>query len=152
MLSYFPRNVSPSKELLLIKFEELILNILASPQNRELCVHFHAIRDEGKVSVRDMMEKNFMFNMSIEEYARLCARSLSTFKADFHDIYKTSPGKWLTTRRLEYAKLLIETTSESINEIALKSGFKNTSHFVRIFKEQYGKPPLQYRQVQLIHV
>lgn len=151
VLSYFPKNVSPPKELLLLKFEELILNILASPQNRELCTHFHAIRDQGKVSVRDMMEKNFMYNMSMEEYARLCARSLSSFKTEFCDVYNTSPGKWLITKRLEYAKFLLETTSDSVGDVSFKSGFKNTSHFVRIFKEQYGKPPLQYRQVQMTH-
>ncbi len=90
-----------------------------------------------------------MFSMSLEEYARLCGRSLSVFKVEFQNIFKTSPGKWLIQKRLEYASLLIETTQESINDIAFKSGFKNTTHFVKVFKDTYGASPLQYRLKKL---
>ena len=151
VLSYFPKPVSPPGELLVIKFEELILNILTSPDNDELSAHLLSIRKDDKVAIRETMEKYFMHPLSLNEYARLCARSLSTFKADFFDTFKTSPGKWLITKRLEHARLLIETTEDSVSEIAAKAGFKNTSHFVRIFKDTYGKPPLQYRQVRLVY-
>ena len=43
VLSYFPKSVSPPGELLVIKFEELILNILASPDNEELSAHLLSI-------------------------------------------------------------------------------------------------------------
>ena len=146
VLSYFRKPVSPPRELLSIKFEELILNILTDPQNKELAAYFRSVHDNGKVPVRTIMETFFMNNMSLDQYARLCARSLSAFKSEFVEIYGTSPGKWLTSRRLEYAKLLIETTDEPVSEVSFRSGFRNTSHFVRIFKDTYGKPPLQYRQ------
>ena len=145
VLSYFPKAVSPPGELLVIKFEELILNILTSPDNGELSAHLLSIRKNDKVCIRETMEKYFMHPLSLNEYARLCARSLSSFKADFFDTFKTSPGKWLMTKRLEHARLLVETTEAPVSEVAAKAGFKNTSHFVRIFKETYGKPPLQYR-------
>jgi AraC family transcriptional regulator, exoenzyme S synthesis regulatory protein ExsA len=145
VLSYFPKPVSPPGELLVIKFEELILNILTSPDNDELSAHLLSIRKNDKVCIRETMEKYFMHPLSLNEYARLCARSLSTFKADFFETFKTSPGKWLMTKRLEHARLLIETTEAPVSEVAAKAGFKNTSHFVRIFKDTYGKPPLQYR-------
>ena len=151
VLSYFPKSVSPPGELLVIKFEELILNILTSPDNDELSAHLLSIRKNDKVGIRETMEKYFMHPLSLNEYARLSARSLSSFKADFFETFKTSPGKWLMTKRLEHARLLIETTEASVSEIAAKAGFKNTSHFVRIFKEAYGKPPLQYRQVRLVY-
>lgn len=145
VLSYFPKPVSPPGELLVIKFEELIVNILTSPDNGELSELLLSIRKNDKVCIRETMEKYFMHPLSLNEYAQLCARSLSSFKADFFDAFKTSPGKWLMTKRLEHARLLIETTEISVSEVAAKSGFKNTSHFVRIFKETYGRPPLQYR-------
>ncbi len=151
VLSYFPKSVSPPGELLVIKFEELILNILASPDNEELSAHLLSIRKNDKVCIREIMEKYFMHPLSLNDYARLCARSLSTFKADFFDTFKTSPGKWLMTKRLEYARLLVETTEAPVSEVAAKAGFKNTSHFVRIFKDTYGKPPLQYRQGRLVY-
>jgi len=151
VFSYFPKSVSPPGELLVIKFEELIVNILTSPDNDELSANLLSIRKNDKVCIRETMEKYFMHPLSLNEYARLCARSLSSFKADFFDTFKTSPGKWLMTKRLEHARLLIETTEAPVTEVAAKAGFKNTSHFVRIFKDTYGKPPLQYRQVRLVH-
>jgi AraC-like DNA-binding protein len=150
VLSYFVKSISPPPELLMIKFEELILNILASPLNQELSSHLLSIRIHDKICIRETMEKYFTHSMSLTEYARLCARSLSSFKADFFETFKTSPGKWLMAKRLEHARLLLETSYESVSEIASKAGFKNTSHFVRIFKETYGKPPLQYRHAEVI--
>lgn len=145
VMSYFPQRVSPPRELLRIKFEELILNVLNSESNRALATYLRKWHQTGKVSIQSVMENSFMYNMSLEEYARLCARSLSTFKADFYETYKMSPGKWLIETRIHYAKCLLETSDEPINDIAFKSGFKNTTHFVRVFKERYHVPPLQYR-------
>lgn len=150
VLTYFRKAATPSRELLTVKFEELILNVLSSPQNQELADHFAAIYSCGKIPIRSVMEQFFMSNMSLAEYARLCARSLSAFKAEFQEVYGMSPGKWLMARRLEFARHLLETTEEPISDVTLRSGFKNTSHFVRLFKERYGKPPLQYRQQRVM--
>ncbi|HLT80338.1 MAG TPA: AraC family transcriptional regulator [Cyclobacteriaceae bacterium] len=152
VLTYFKKAGTPSRELLTVKFEELILNILSSSQNEQLADHFAAIYSCGKVPLPAIMEQFFMSNMSLAEYARLCARSLSAFKAEFQEVYGMSPGKWLISKRLEFARHLLETTEESISDITLRSGFKNTSHFVRLFKETYGKPPLQYRQQKMLTV
>ena len=145
VLSYFRRESPPSDELLKVKVEELLLNILSGSINHSLARYLQRIRDSGKVSLHEMMESSFMYPMSLNEYARLCARSLSTFKSDFFDTYKTTPGRWLIKSRIHYAKVLVETTDDSVNDIAFKSGFKNTAHFVKVFKETYGAPPLQYR-------
>ena len=48
--------------------------------------------------------------------------------------------------RLTHAKQLLETTEESVTEIALQSGFSNVSYFIRAFKNAYDKPPLKYRK------
>ena len=145
LLSYFSKEVSPTRELLKIKFEELLLSLLTSEQSQSLASCLRNIHERSKVSIRDVMETSFMFNMSLEEYAKLCARSLTVFKSEFYDIYKMTPGKWLIQARLRHAKVLIESTEDSINDIAFKSGFKNTAHFVKVFKDQYGMPPHQYR-------
>ncbi|MBQ2236502.1 MAG: AraC family transcriptional regulator [Clostridia bacterium] len=35
-------------------------------------------------------------------------------------------------------------SGKSVNETAVLSGFVNTSHFIRTFKNETGKTPLQY--------
>lgn len=145
MLSYFSKDVAPTADLLKLKFEELLLNILTNVSNTSLGSCLRGIRECRTISLRDVMEQSFMYPMSLQEYARLCARSLSTFKADFQAIYKMSPGKWLIRARLQYAKILLETTDDTVGDIAFTSGFKNTTHFVKVFRDTYGMPPLQYR-------
>lgn len=145
VLSYFSREVAPSSDLLKIKFEELLLNVLTGAPNRALAQCLRSLRGCGKVSLREVMETSFMYPMSLEEYARLCARSLSAFKSEFQEVYGTSPGRWLMAARLQYAKVLLETTEDAVSDVAFRSGFKNTAHFIRVFKEQYGAPPNQYR-------
>jgi AraC-like DNA-binding protein len=87
-----------------------------------------------------------MFNLTIEEYARIAGRSVASFKREFNEHYGTSPGKWLTHKRLEQAKLYLVTSKKTIGEIIYDTGFENISHFSRIFKENYGLSPMQYRQ------
>jgi AraC-like DNA-binding protein len=91
------------------------------------------------------MEANFFSNLSMEEFAKLCARSLSGFKQDFKNIYHTTPGKWLLEKRLEYSRYLLKTTGNSLDEICTGSGFENLSHFIRVFKNKYGLTPGKYK-------
>ena len=48
--------------------------------------------------------------------------------------------------RIKAAQNLIERSSDSIAEIAAKTGFKTTAHFRRVFKDATGLSPQQYRQ------
>ena len=147
VLNYFSQDTPPLKELLEIKFKELIMSILSGGKNSLLCHYFHEVCHDQKRSIKSIMEDNFAFNLKLAEYAKLCSRSLATFKRDFVKIYHTTPGRWLKVKRLEYAKFLLETTDMNINEITLESGFENTSHFVKSFKETYQYPPLHYKKL-----
>jgi transcriptional regulator GlxA family with amidase domain len=91
------------------------------------------------------MEANFTFNLSIHEFARIAQRSEAAFKREFREYYKTSPGRWLIHKRLEYSRNLLTTSNKTVSEIAFVSGFENLSHFSRVFKNKYQLSPLQYR-------
>jgi transcriptional regulator GlxA family with amidase domain len=106
------------------------------------------LSDNFKKPIWQVMENNYMYNLNIGEFAQISSRSLASFKRDFFDYYKTTPGKWLTRRRLERARLLLHTTKLSISDVVFSSGFENTSHFSRIFKEKFGLSPLQFRKNQ----
>jgi AraC-like DNA-binding protein len=146
VLSYFPQQRPPGDSLLRVKFEEFIINILSNPHNPGLASYFDHIRSNSKVSIKEIMEVNFASNLNLTEFAKLAGRSLSTFHRDFRKEYGTSPRRWLTQKRLAYAKLLLETTDYSINEVAFESGFENPSHFIRIFKDKYQSTPLRFKQ------
>ena len=57
----------------------------------------------GKLDLVEFMEKNYMFNLSLEKFGYLTGRSLTTFKKDFEKVFQSTPGKWLTHKRLQLA-------------------------------------------------
>lgn len=48
--------------------------------------------------------------------------------------------------RIKAAQHMIETTGDSISEVAERTGFMTSAHFRRVFKEATGFSPQQYRQ------
>lgn len=93
------------------------------------------------LSLQRIMDENYCFNLNMSAYASLCNCSLSTFKRDFEKISNTTPGKWLTERRLEHAMHLLSNMHKTVSEAAFESGFENLSHFSRASKERFGISP-----------
>jgi AraC family transcriptional regulator, exoenzyme S synthesis regulatory protein ExsA len=133
----------PDKKLLELKFRELIMILSSGDKNKSLTGYFATLCNTSKPSLYDVMENNYNYPMNLDEYARLSGRSLSAFKRDFKKIFKKTPGRWLTEKRLELAKYLLQHTDKSVTETALDSGFINNSHFNRVFKEKYDITPLE---------
>ncbi len=147
--TYFSQDLSPSVHLLKLKFKELVLQILTTDFNTPLKKYFLSTLKESKENIESVMRKNLLFNLTIEDYAKLCNRSLSSFKRDFKQTFGISPLQWLIEERLKYAKTRLLTTDESINDIAFHSGFETTPHFIRSFKKHYGLSPLRFRRQAL---
>jgi AraC family transcriptional regulator, exoenzyme S synthesis regulatory protein ExsA len=146
MRTYFAEKEKPSEPLLRLKLKELIVSILTSGRNPALAAYFRRLGEGTLPSVVETMEANFRFNLSLEEYARLCHRSLSSFKRDFQSHFQEAPGKWLLRKRLDYSAALLRTSKMNVTEIAFESGFEDVSHFSRVFKERFHAPPMSYRQ------
>ncbi len=146
MVPYFSQQPPPSETLLELKFKELLFHILSDPANADLLAYINSIDDHYKTPLWQVMEANYTFNLPVDEFARIAQRSVGAFKREFHEYYHTTPGKWLTQKRLEYAKDLLDTSRKNVSEITDESGFENITHFSRIFKEKYGSSPLQYRK------
>jgi len=146
VFTYFGSKEKPPVPLLELKFRELILNIITSGCNESLTSYFLSLCEENKHSLREIMERNFIYNMKLEDFAQLTGRSLSKFKRDFIAVFKTTPARWLMNKKLDYAKHLLETTDKNINELSYDSGFENVSHFIRIFKKVFRVTPHQYKK------
>lgn len=146
MRTYLAGEEKPPEPLVRLKFKELVVSVLTSGGNAELASYFLTIGANESPSVAQIMEANFQFNLSLEEYATLCHRSLSSFKREFQARFQESPGKWLLRRRLDHAARLLQHSRMNVTEIAFESGFEHVSHFSRVFKERFGVPPIVYRQ------
>lgn len=56
-----------------------------------------------------------------------------------------SPIELLRQMRLERGKVLLNSTTKTVAEIAFEVGFGTPSYFTTCFKKQYGKVPMEYR-------
>jgi AraC-like DNA-binding protein len=97
----------------------------------------------GKIDLVNFMQRNFMFNMSLEKLGYLTGRSLSTFNRDFKKLFHTTPQKWLTEKRLELAYYHLAEKKRKPTEVYLEVGFEDLSHFSFSFKKKYGLSPNQ---------
>lgn len=83
----------------------------------------------------------------LPDHIRLSGVSESQFRRAFHRYLATTPQAYLTERRLEAARRLLETTDRTVEEIAESIGFESLAHFTRRFKAAAGVPPGRYRQI-----
>jgi AraC-like DNA-binding protein len=97
----------------------------------------------GKIDLLNFMQRNYMFNTSLEKLGYLTGRSLSTFNRDFKKLFHTSPQKWLTDKRLELAYYHLTEKRKKPTEVYLEVGFEDLSHFSFVFKKKYGVSPNQ---------
>ncbi len=63
----------------------------------------------------------------------------------FRETTGYTPHAYLSNARLRQARLLLETTNATAEDIALSCGFSDYPHFYRMFKGRFGMSPMQYR-------
>lgn len=143
VLPFFEAEVKPSEELLRLKMAEGLYVLLNT--DKSLYASLFDFTDPWKIDLMDFMEQNYMDNLSLEEMASYTGRSLSTFKRDFRKYSELTPQRWIIRRRLEAACELLRTSQLKVSEVCGKVGFKNLSHFSKIYKERYGVAPTEMR-------
>lgn len=145
VFNYFKKGGTLPKDLIELKFKELFYNIILNPKNKLLSSFFNSVTNQDKTDLNYLMMKNFHSDLTLEEYANLSGRSLSSFKRDFKLHFNDTPRKWINNRRLEYAKTLLENSNLNVSEVCYESGFKNPSHFNTAFKEAFQLPPNKFK-------
>ena len=146
VLPYFSAITPPPEKLVELKFRELLLHIITNKENREITAYFSRLASTSEDDLQEIMESNCLYNLQLHDYARLCHRSLSSFKRSFHETFGMAPGRWLLQKRLEAASRLLKQSDKLVADAAFESGFQNIAHFNRVFKQHYGISPLQYRK------
>ena len=129
-----------------VKREELLIILLK--QNPALASVFFNFSIPQRIDLETFMNKNFRFNIKLEQFAFLAGRSLSTFKRDFNKIFNEMPGTWLTRKRLEEAHFQIKNKNKRPGDVYLEVGFENLSHFSYAFKKQFGISPVEVQKAQ----
>lgn len=144
VIPYFDMAAKPADEILKQKMIEGIYVILNTDVN--LYASLFDFIDPWKMDIMNFMEKNYMNELSMAEMAYFTGRSLSTFKRDFRQCSNLTPQKWLIRRRLQAAYELIRKGGRNVSEICYSVGFKNLSHFSKVYKDTFGVAPTGHIQ------
>lgn len=141
IVPYFDAEERPADEVLKLKMIEGIYIILNTDVN--LYASMFDFIDPWKIDIMEFMEKNYMNELSMAEVAYYTGRSLSTFKRDFKQYSDLTPQKWLIQRRLQAAYELIRKGDRKISDVCYDVGFKNLSHFSKVYKDAFGVAPTE---------
>jgi len=140
-------NPSSKNRLLSVKFEEILLYLIAKyGENFEL--YLHSLIATKVSSFKTVVESNIRSNLKLEEVAFLCNMSLSTFKRHFIKEYGVNPGKWLQDKRLDYAKSMMTDKGLAASEVYFEVGYTNLSNFSNAFKTKFGYSPREISKNQ----
>ena len=67
----------------------------------------------------------------------------------FKQVMNMSFKRYLLKTRLEYARQLMEESDYSINDICVRVGISNPSYFSKLFKQEIGMQPSEYKRNQI---
>jgi len=138
MLPYFENPEALTDNLARFKTMELIEILMKDNRMQNILFTFN---EDFKLDIEAYMNKSYMHNIPLEQFASLTGRSLSTFKRDFQTIFGTTPNKWLIKKRLDLAYYLIATKGKKPSDAYIEAGFVNFSHFSKSFKAEFGVSP-----------
>ncbi|BFM20263.1 helix-turn-helix transcriptional regulator [Gilvimarinus japonicus] len=82
--------------------------------------------------------------LSLKEAAELCHLSPSYFSRLFKSVFRYSYSEYGIRHRLYSAARLLVQSELSITDIAYELGFSSPSHFISLFKKQFGVTPKKY--------
>lgn len=139
LMPYFESGSEPTDAVLQLKMREGLYALLNTDE--DLYASLFDFTDPWKIDLIEFMNANYMEELSMEEMASYTGRSLASFKRDFKRVSELPPLKWIINRRLEAAHELICKGEAKVSDICYRVGFKNLSHFSKVFKKKYGVAP-----------
>jgi AraC-like DNA-binding protein len=94
---------------------------------------------------RDAMDRAYAEPLDISALARIAYVSEAHFIRTFRATFGETPHRYLQRRRVERAMFLLRSTSRSVTDICLETGFNSLGTFSRTFTDIVGESPTAYR-------
>ena len=102
--------------------------------------------DEALVGmIHDYCLQNISHPVSVEDAARFAGLSRWHFSRRFKKASGRSPHDFITDLKMRMAVRRLQSSRDSVKEIALFCGFDDPAYFCKVFKQTYGAPPAEFR-------
>ena len=102
--------------------------------------------DEVVRRIQDWMADHLATLTTLDDVAERFGLSPRTFIRRFKTATGMTPNTYLQNLRIERAKVLLESTRDSIERITEKVGYEDANSFRRLFRERTGISPGAYRR------
>lgn len=81
---------------------------------------------------------------SLSDLALQVGLPLKRLKEGFKEIYGDTVYGFLLEHKMEYARQLLDSGGNNVNEVGMQVGYSTSSHFIAAFKKRYGTTPKKY--------
>lgn len=92
------------------------------------------------------IEENLYENITLQELAKKSFYNPSYFSTVFKAVYGKTLTEFIHEKRIQEAVRLLHESENSVEEICLKVGYRDKKQFYKVFKEQMGKTPGEFRK------
>ncbi|WP_350336093.1 GlxA family transcriptional regulator [Coralliovum pocilloporae] len=125
--------------------------VLADPGRRDQRVYarFQDVTSHGDdhiLRAQDIMRQNPAHHHTIAALADAARLEPRTFLRRFKRATGLTPTRYLQKHRLDQGCRLLETTVQSVEQIAWAVGYQDTGAFRALFQREIGDTPSEYRQ------
>jgi two-component system response regulator YesN len=108
----------------------------------------HEIVRKAKIYIKEHLNES----ISVYNIAEMLYLTPTYFSKLFKHITGEGCNNYITRKRIQRAKSLLETTSMRTGKIASLVGYKDTNYFSLAFKKQTGMSPTEFREIGEIRV
>jgi len=140
IVSYFEDSEFDNSTLLQLKFEEIFLHLYHSKNKKEFVEFLSSLENEESI-FKMMIEQNYKEFGSVSQMAQSLKMSDAMLRKRFQKVFDTTPKKYLLAKKLSYAKVLLESSSLNVSQVAQKVGFNDLSWFSQVFKKEFAFTP-----------
>lgn len=101
---------------------------------------------ERIVAAKVFIDENYQEPISLNEISQKAFLSRYHFHRLFSQVYKKTPHRYLTAKRIEKAKDLLS-ENRPVSDVCNEVGFESLGSFSVLFKKEIGFAPTYYRNM-----
>lgn len=120
-----------------------LYSILPKPQKNERYIN----EDLHKVQkMLSFIQKEYAKELELTDICKAGAVGKTKGTRIFKQYLNMTPVDYLINYRLEIASRMLIETEQSVLDIAMMTGFSDSSYFARVFRQRIEMTPIQYRE------
>jgi AraC-like DNA-binding protein len=130
------------------KLQQIVASVATTliEQNCDSKLSSGGLAPRAVYALRERLQRSIENGVSVPELAEIAGLSLHHFIKVFRQSEGLTPHALLLQMRMERAIELLLGTTATVDEVAIRTGFSSSSHFVSTFARMIGVTPARLRR------